>query len=316
MFSRFKSYLERSRFSAFTIGILDTAPVPVVDAPFSIMSMVSNRDVQMYLIAIKSFYSRMRRGKIVAIIDRDMPNRARRTLQQHLPGIRFTTLEDIDTRGCQRGGTWERLLCVLEHAEHEYTIQLDADTLTFGAEMDEVVRCVENNIAFTMPGMLRTIRSLPEAAEDARNLDSTYVGILAERFFDRYPGAEALRYVRASSGFAGFATGAFPRARIVEFHGIMENFMGDAWKKWGTEQCASNFAVANSPGGVVLPFPKYACFNPYIQRGKSSFLHFIGSYRYLDDYFAQCARDEIARLKNGPKPSEHASPQQSANGTR
>ena len=128
-----------------------------------------------------------------------------------------------------------------------------------------------------------------------------FLRVLAERFFDRYPGAESLKYVRASSGFAGFAKGAFPRARIVEFHGIMERFLGDAWKKWGTEQCASNFAVANSLGGIVLPFPKYASFNPYIPRGKSAFLHFIGSHLYLDDYFSLCARKEIARLAKGAR---------------
>src|SRR4029078_10581303 len=112
--------------------------------------------------------------------------------------------------------------------------------------------------AFTMPGALRAIRTLPEAAADARAFDSTYVGIIAERFLDRYPRAESLKYVRGSSGFAGFAKGAFPRTRIIEFHRIMEGFLGEAWRKWGTEQCASNFAVANSLGGVVLPFPKYA----------------------------------------------------------
>jgi hypothetical protein len=57
MFTRYRRYLERRRFEAFTNGILDTAPIPVTDAPLSIISMVSNRDVQMYLIAMKSFYS-------------------------------------------------------------------------------------------------------------------------------------------------------------------------------------------------------------------------------------------------------------------
>ena len=270
--------------------------MPVVDAPLSIISMISNLDVQMYLIAMKSFYARMGSGKIIAIIRGDMPRDARRTLEQHFPGIRLTILEDIDTCGCQRGGTWERLLYLLERAEDEYAIQIDADTLTFGAAIDEVAHCVKNNIAFTLPGMLRSMRTLPQAAADARATNSSYIGILAERYFDHYPGAESLRYIRGSSGFAGFARGAFPRTRMVEFHRTMEGFMGEEWKKWGTEQCGSNFAVANSPGAVVLPYPKYACFNPWVPREDGAFLHFIGTYRYLDDYFAQRAQQEIARL--------------------
>src|SRR5258705_3326932 len=115
--------------------------MPVVDAPWTVISMVSNHDVRMYLLAIKSFYSRLQRGKIIAIIDRDMPSEIRRVLEQHVPGIRFDILEDIDTRGCQRGGTWGRLVYVLNHAEEEYALQLDSDTLTMG-DIDEVIRCV------------------------------------------------------------------------------------------------------------------------------------------------------------------------------
>ena len=49
----------------------------------------------------------------------------------------------------------------------------------------------------------------------------------------------------------------------------------------------------------MLPYPKYANFWSGLPRGKSSFLHFIGANRYLDDYFAHLANGVIAELNAG-----------------
>jgi hypothetical protein len=295
MFTRIRKKLNRDRFYRLTRGILDTPPMPVKDANWSIVSMVSNDDVQMYLLAMKSFYARMERGKLIVIVDRDMPNELRGVLQRHFPGIRFVILEDIDTGICQRGGTWERLVYLLDHAENEYAIQVDCDTLTFGEDVDEVISCAENNVAFTLSNIARPIKSMLEASAEAYTTDSNYVGIVAERLFEKYPDAANTKYVRGSSGFAGFAKGAFSRKQIEEFHRNMENLLGQDWKKWGTEQCASNFAVANSPGAIPLPHPKYETYWPGFDQ-PNTFLHFIGSHRYDNDYFAKRGQDVIREL--------------------
>jgi len=270
--------------------------MPVRDAPWTIVSMVSNDDVQMYLLAMKSFYAKIGRGKIAAIINRDMPGASRAVLQRHFPGIVLSILEDIDVGTCQRGGTWERLVHILDHAQGEYVIQLDSDTLTFGANIAEVVHCAEQNVAFTLSSRGQPVMSMAETAHDARLFKSDYIGLVAERLFDRYPNADTLKYVRGSSGFAGFAKGAFSREKIEEFHQIMEGMLGARWKDWGTEQCGSNFAVANSPNAVVLPYPKYAHFFGAQTPPTGAFLHFIGTYRYLDDYYARRGQVEIAAL--------------------
>lgn len=269
--------------------------MPVVDAPWTMISMVSNSDAQMYILAMKSFYLRIKRGKIIAIVDRDMPDSVRKTLEQHLPGIRFAILEDIETGPCQRGGTWERVLYVVDHSRYEYAIQIDADTLTFGSEVDEVVHCVENNISFTLGNKGKPIEPMLSIVPVSRADKSNYVGVVAERRFDEYPGAENLKYVQASSGFCGFARGGISRKEVETFHIEGEKLLGERWKEWGTEQSASNFAIANSASAIVLPYPKYANFDPGLRLG-SSFLHFIGSFRYHDDYFADRAKGVIAEL--------------------
>ena len=78
----------------------------------------------------------------------------------------------------------------------------------------------------------------------------------------------------------------------------------DTWRRWGTEQCGSNFAVANSPDPLVLPYPKYANFDPVsywpatsnLNEQNNAFLHFIGTYRYADNYYATKATSVIREL--------------------
>jgi hypothetical protein len=296
MFYRLRKQIKTRRFEWMTRGVHATPPLTVIPAPWTVVSMVAKGDVQMYLISMKAFYRRLGSGKLVAIIDRDMPKDSRDTLSAHFKGIEFAILEDIDTGGCQRGGTWERLVYLLDRARGEYVIQADCDTLAFGGDLREIVFCAENNLPFTMSDGW-PLATMSAAAESARTINSDYIGIASERGFERYPDKGRLLYVRGSSGLAGFAKGGFARARIEEFHARMQAIMGERWREWGTEQCGSNFAVANSPKPVVLPYPSYSSFFPGGPREDAKFLHFIGSHRFEEDFFARHALHEIAVLR-------------------
>lgn len=302
MLYRFRRTVNTKLFNRSIEAVLQTAPLVLRPGPLCIVSMVADRDVPMYLVAIKSFYQRLNQGKVVAIVDRDMPQGLRDTLSQHVVGIEFVVLEDIPTTPCQRGGTWERLLYCLDRSESEYTIQLDADTLTVGQDLDEVLACVEANRAFTMAdGFIRV--ALHEAAEIARATPSDYIGIVGERMLDRYPDADTLHYIRGSSGFAGFSKGGYTRQAISEFHRIMEALVGATrWREWGSEQFGSNFAVANSPDPVVLPYPDYASFTERVLRDEVKLFHFIGRYRFMEGYFARRSQEAIAALAQGNVP--------------
>lgn len=302
MFYRLKKSYRTQKLNRAISGIFNTPPIHIEPAPWCIVSMVAKTDVPIYLLSLKSFYPKLGRGKVAAIIARDMPEALRHTLSQHVPGLEFVILEDISTGACQRGGTWERLLYVLDRSESEYTIQLDADTLTVGGDLDEVLRCVETNTPFAMSDDF-DITPLPEVVAEAKAKRSNYIGIVTERMFARYPDA-GLRYVRGSSGFAGFSRGGFTRAAITRFHQEMEKLVGvTRWHEWGTEQCGSNFAIANSPGAVVLPYPEYATFAPHTARREAKFFHFIGAYRFLDNYYAARGQEVIAKLCPGSVPT-------------
>lgn len=299
MLDRFRIRWAKRRFNAQISEVLNTPPIRLKPANFTIFSMVTGDYVLMYLVAIKSLYARIGCGKIAVIIDRDMPDERRAILERHIPGIRFVILEDIDTGPCQRGGTWERVLHLLDHAREEYAIQLDADTLTTGP-IDEVLDCISANRAFTLGTREgREIVPVTAASAYAKGLNFDHIQILSERVLTSLPAAAELKYVRGSSGFAGFARGGFDRRRAEDFHVAMAELLGERFREWGTEQVTSNFAVANSPDPVVLPYPDYAIFHPGLDVAKTRFFHYIGTYRYKGGTYAKKGRQFIASIAAG-----------------
>jgi hypothetical protein len=298
MFFRLRRKLLQRKLNNMIEPILRTPPLKLVDRPWSIISMVNSAEVPMYLLAIKSFYTRLGGGKIVAIVDRDMPATARQVLEAHLPGIQFRILEDIAVGPCQQGGTWERLITLVRHSTSEYAIQIDSDILTVG-NIDEIIACVEGNRAFTLNGHTgNPLWTIPEAIAAGNAFDNDHCTIAFERHLSQYPNPENKLYVRGSSGLAGFAKNGYKLADLEAFHQDMSAIMGSRWLEWGTEQVGSNWAVANSPNPLVLPYPKYANFIPETPRHQSSALHFIGTYRYDEGYYAKLAKTEIARLSS------------------
>jgi len=296
VFYKWRRKLNTWNFDRQIRAVMETAPLRVVDAGWSIVSMIKNRDVAMYILAIKTFYSYLGAGRIIGIIDRAMPSALRDTICRHVDGIELLVLEDIDTGTCQRGGTWERLVFLLDRSEHQYVVQMDSDILAVGPDLDEVRDCIARNAAFTIADGDQ-FRSLRDSATFAQ-LDSTatYVGIEMEKCLDRYPDCDRLRYIRGSSGLAGFARGGFSRARLEQFHHIMQDMLSSRWHEWGSEQCGSNFAVANSAGAVALPYPAYGSFSPELRVGDCKCFHFIGAYRFMDGYFAKRGLDAIQRI--------------------
>src|SRR5215469_10904186 len=138
MFYQLRKQIRTRRFEWATRGIRATPPVRVVAAPWTFVSMVGDDDVQLYLLAMKTFYRRLGRGNIVAIVANTMSQARRDLLTEHFDGIRIEALEAIDTGRCQRGGTWERLVYILDRARDGYVVQIDCDTLAIGDELDEV----------------------------------------------------------------------------------------------------------------------------------------------------------------------------------
>jgi hypothetical protein len=250
--------------------------------------MVSHADLTMYLVGIKSLCRQLGEGSVVVMNDGTLTGKDIDTLRHHLEPIEFLNIADVPTGVCPVGGTWERLLKIIDLTTDFYVIQMDSDTLTQKAIL-EVVDCYRSNRSFILGSYTGpTLSPLAEAPEKVRDFKSDHVQIVCERKFGQLENAESLFYVRGSSGFAGFSRGAFSRRPIEEFSSAMTELVGrETWAKWGTEQITSNYALANSPDVIVLPHPKYSCYLRGHDPAKSVFLHFIGAYRFHRGVYAR-----------------------------
>lgn len=287
-------------FNRVASGVFETAPLQVQGESPVFLSQLCHRDVAAYLLAIKSLYLGVGQGQVAVINDGSLTPEDLSTLHHHVSGIEVFDIETIYTRSCPRGGTWERLVKIIELTADHYVIQADADTLVSGP-IPEVVRCWKENRSFLLgTGSGQRVAPAPELARLAQSWIKASprltVGLLAEAALDKLPEAQSRSYVHASSGFAGFARGAFRLLDLEEFSGLMRERLGPRWDEWGSEQIASNYMLANAANAHVLPFGRYACFEPHHPSGDRPFLHFIGSHRYRGGEYRRRVRALLAHL--------------------
>lgn len=279
--------LQVARFNMKTKKIFETPPIRIVSAPWSIVSMVGDNDVGMYILALKSFYKKLGSGNVTAIISKKMADSAVKQISDHFIGIELEFLEDIDVGPFQRGGTWERLIYIVQKSRGCYVLQLDCDTLTIGPDISEITNSIKINASYAYSDSNRPVKTLSDAGYEATASTSNYVGTVLERSFCNWPDARSLKYCRGSSAITGFAVASCDVAKLEFFHSNMKKFLGDRCREWGTEQCASNFMIANSPNVSILPFPAYSTY-PGLGTDKGvKMYHFLGSVRYRDGYYAR-----------------------------
>lgn len=286
----------RRRFQRELLAIRQTPPVSPGGDSFTLLSMVHHRDVECYLLAVKSLVRFLAPRRIVVVADPSITDEDRRFIAEHIPGITFLRAEDHRDPDLPQGGCWERLIAIADNVGDDYVVQLDADTVTL-ADVPEVRAAIQGRRSFVLGTVdNQDFVSCPAAARWAQEQQTgdDHVQLIAECHLDRLPDAEQRRYVRGCAGFSGFAPGSFSRRDLRELSSRMGVALGSRWSAWGTEQFASNFMVANSTDAVVLPHPKYC--HPGRERAGAVFLHFIGYVRFVNDRYATVTREVCAAL--------------------
>lgn len=295
--------LREFQFNRAARAVLDTPPCRAdPDDGLVIFSMIGTRVLLPYLVAAKSFQSRLGRGRFAILDDGTLTAADKAVLAHHLGNPPVTTLTSVDTGPCPRGGTWERLLSILDLRRADYVIQVDSDTVTLGP-VPEVAAAIAAGRSFTLRGEASAqILPLAEGAARARAnrpAGRAHVQTAIECVMDQVQigGRADLRYVRGCSGFAGFAPAASGRALAEAFSIEAERLLGrDYWSEWGSEQVTSNFVVANEPDPLLLPYDRYANFWNEPVGADMAFLHFVGTYRFHRGAYLQAARAAIAAL--------------------
>jgi hypothetical protein len=288
--------------------VLATPPITPTRDPVVIFSMIGTRVMLPYLVAVKSFHARLGIGRVAILDDGTLTASDRSVLAHHLANPSILPIDGVKTGACPMGGCWERLLTLLDMSAHDYVVQLDSDTVTIG-HVPEVVEAIAANRSFTLLGdplaAERGVLSLPDfmavyhpGGSDLDLASSVHVQASIEGHWDRYPDAAHHRYVRGCAGFAGFARGGRPdRAAAEAFSCRAEGIVGrQKWQRWGSEQVASNFLVANSEDPILLPYSRYSNYWNEPIGPDRRFLHFVGTHRYSNSEYRRQTERSIAAL--------------------
>lgn len=302
MLRKMREYLHARQARA----VLDTPPIVPQDDGVILYSMIGTRVLLPYLVAIKSLHAQLRCGRIVILDDGSLTPGDRDALAHHLGNPEIRHIGDVATGPCPKGGTWERLLTLLDLRQSAYVIQVDSDTITLGP-LPEVLDSIRAGRSFTLQGDADS--ALLDLAEIAartppalrRANPAAHVQSAIESVMDqlKIPGRADLRYIRGCSGFAGFARSAEGRILAEQFSQEAERLIGTKrWSEWGSEQVTSNFVIANEPAPLPLPAERYVNFWDEDLPAATPFVHFIGTYRFHRGAYAQATRRVIAELKN------------------
>jgi len=278
--------------------VLDTPPLRPRDDGVVILSMIGTRVLLPYLLAVKSFAAALGRGRVLVLDDGTLSGADRALLDRHLGGPEVIAIGAVDTGPAPRGGTWERLLTVLDRRAADYVIQLDSDTLTLGP-VPEVRAAVAAGRSFTIRGEAAAALR-PATAYAADVAAGAHIQAAVEGAMDRLA-AVALRdplYVRGCSGFAGFARGGDGRTVAEAFSRASEALLGrDRWREWGTEQVTSNLLIANEPDPLLLPYDRYLNFWDEGLPADPALVHFVGTCRFNGRTYLDATRAVIAALR-------------------
>lgn len=294
----------RAKYQKVVQQVLATPPLKPGSVPFMLLSMVHQRDVYSYLVAVKSFTHFLNPERIVVVCDQSITPADRATLKQHVPHIELHNADKFTHPDLPRGGTWERLFAIANFSPENYVVQLDADTLTV-RPIPEVLEAVLAGHGFVLGEMPNTpVRSLTETrAYSLPYLGPTaHIQNISETEMINVGLPADARYIRGCSGFTGFPRSVLMREQMLDFSRRMGGKLGEHWKRWGTEQVTSNYLVANSVGMRPLPFPKYG--TPDRATSDTAFFHFIGSMRFINGKYEATSRHAIALIRSSrPGPS-------------
>ncbi|GGB70873.1 hypothetical protein [Blastomonas aquatica] len=298
---RLRSRINTRRHDAACRPVLGTAPIVPADDGLVIFSMMGTAVLLPYLIAVKSLWSHLRRGRVVILSDGTLTPGDRAVLAHHCGNPQIIDIADVDTTGFPVGGTWERLLTILDMRRDDYMIQLDSDTVTLGYP-DVVADAIAANISFTLLGGAEWEIGAQTCTAFTPPVDvpasaQAHIQTRMERVLAKIADSEKLRYIRGCSGFTGFARGGDGRALAAHFAREMQQLLGTgAMHEWGTEQVTSSFVIANDPGAVLLPYRQYGNYWGDPWDSDCRFMHFVGAHRHDGSAYRDATAAALARM--------------------
>ncbi len=286
---RWRTKREEARHNEAILGVLETPPIQPRNDGLVIFSMIGTAALLPYLVAVKSLWQQLRRGRIAILDDGSLTAQDRAILAQHCGDPQIMRMQDIPMGDFPQGGSWERLLTILDHRAGEYWLHLDCDTVTLGP-VPEVERAISANRSFILLGD-------GDAPAEPQELSGFAESSGIESAIGRMAPGLGWKYVRGSSGFAGFAAGNAGRELAAAFLARMKDLIGeDTAAIRSAEQVASSFLIANEGAPVCLPHENYGVYAGEPWPDGCQFLQFTGAHRHENGAFIEASQRAIGQI--------------------
>lgn len=301
---RWRVRKEAARHAEGIADILETPPIRPAQDGVVIFSMIGTAVLLPYLVAVKSFWAQLQRGRIVLLDDGTLTAQDKAILAHHCGDPEIIAISSVDLGPFPSGGCWERFLTILDRRISEFWIQLDSDTVTIGPA-PEIADAIARNRSFALLGGPEAeVGILPVAdIQPTFYPDGPADGHVQARIESRLaqcPPERDWHYLRGCAGFAGFAAMGEGRSLAAAFLKQMTALIGaEDISTWGTEQVASNFQLANERDPVLLPYDRYLNYWARDWTDEAAFVHFIGTHRYDNDAYARASRIALDQLLEG-----------------
>ncbi|AKH42658.1 hypothetical protein FHS61_000428 [Altererythrobacter atlanticus] len=298
---RWRTRRDTARHNEAVARILDTPPIVAKQDGLVLFSMIGTAVLLPYLVAVKSLWQQLGRGRIAILDDGTLTAQDRAILAHHCGDPELIRMDMVERGDFPKGGCWERFLTILDRRSGEYWLQLDSDTVTLGP-VPEVERAIATNRSFTLLGDAQAEAGPLPLYQFVQNFypdgpEEGHVQTVVESRLGRIPPERGWRYLRGCAGFAGFAAGGPGRELARAFLMQITDMAGEEGAAtWGTEQVASNFHIANEPSPVLLPYSRYLNYWGEDWAEDAAFIHFVGTHRYSNGAYARASQDAIDRL--------------------
>ena len=281
--------------------ILKSQPLSPGKEEFTVLSLLSHRDILSYLVAIKSFHHFASPRHISIICDPSITARDCELLLSHIPFATLTPMATYTDNRIPTGGCWERLHALCIAAQYGYVVQLDSDTVTTNP-IDEVANSVRLGRGFIMgirpQQQLNSLGELYTATESMRaRVNQMHVQHQIEYSLPRIGYQPDRSYTTGWAAFTGFPQEATLQEQLFDLAARLRALVGSSLEQWGSEMVAASFIAANTSGAFVLPFPKYC--TPANGEDGIALHHFVGSFRFNGPRYAritQYALREVLQL--------------------
>jgi hypothetical protein len=294
-------------FSWRTRQIHKTPPIPCdPGAPCEVHTMLGHRDVDLYLVAIKSLLRWSQRLAVVVHSDGSLDRTTLDHLRRHIPGARIVEPPEADSRAREmlkdrpallrwraHDAAYRRLIDVELARRTPRRIVLDADVIVL-REPAEALRWAESG---TLPFLLGQPPH-DEGQELSKPAESAHVQAHFRYAVPRLAAATGLapRFLQGTTaGFHG-CTDQLQLNRVEDLLRACES-LGLRMTQWGGDQCCIIYLLSAADGQRLDPT---RCFNfePSLASAAADaeVIHFYGTYRFHGGVYTGLARSVISQL--------------------